>query len=720
MATIADVAKLAGLSTGTVSRVMNESENVSEEARAKVNHAIEVLGYKPNLQARSLRRQRTDTIGLAIPELTNDYWTSIARGVQDVCQSKGYHVLICNTDGKRTNHTSYLEIMASRVDGMILSRSSERSIATSSVKDSAKKSKQSREKPVVFVGQSQAASWNIDNVYSDSIAGAFTLTQHLIQLGHQKIAIITGRQTSTSASARVAGYCMALEDANLPIDNQMICWGEYSRKTSETLTQELIQRLPQTTAIFAANNEIAIGVLNALEKLGLHVPQSIAVVCFDDFYPDSRFASLMTVASQSPYDIGLNAAQLLLNRLNGNELLRPQTIMLPPRLIIRQSCGGDPSPIHESDDYHNVSGQLILPLTAEKVRELMQVVNSVITFKTPISVEHRGYADNSLTAMSKQMIDHPQLNLSSISHFEYAITNRALYQYVLEREPSYEWIGQHKQVTVEDQVEFAKRSHITMIPCRLPYQPVLSQVHSTGTKGAPPHFDVPFLSDHLDLFDRFVRATQGTNGRIVGDFRGIVSDTLRIYETLVSDNHDIEKTVLDHIAEELLRYQAKVIQLVCDRFAGDLAFVIFSDHWADNDGLRLPIDTFEALFSERIKRLIHPAKEHHLQTVLYSNGKLDALPPLIHQLGFDGVYVAQPTTCDLATLDANNKGKLSILGGIPASALIGGTSSEHLQTVNTLFGANGGYVAGVSSAINDDIPVENYLSFINALSYIKN
>ena len=232
MATIADVAKLSGFSTGTVSRVMNGSENVSAEARSKVNRAIKILGYKPNLQARNLRSKRTDTIALAVPELTNDYWTSIARGAQEVCQSKGYHLLIYNSKDKCNNHISYLELMVDRVDGMILSRSSERSIIATTKE--IRQSSSIHEKPVVFVGQSQASSWNVDNVYSDSIAGAFALTKHLINLGHQKIAIITGRQTSTSASNRVTGYCMALTDAKIPIDTQMIRWGEYSRKNSTT------------------------------------------------------------------------------------------------------------------------------------------------------------------------------------------------------------------------------------------------------------------------------------------------------------------------------------------------------------------------------------------------------------------------------------------------------------------------------------------------------
>lgn len=714
MVTIADVAKLAGLSTGTVSRVMNGSENVSAEARSKVNHAITELGYKPNLQARSLRRQRTDTIALAIPELTNDFWTSVARGVQDVCQSNDYHVLICNTNAKRGNYRSYLEAMVNRVDGMILSRNSERSIVTPT--DSAQQTANPRTKPVVFVGQSQAVNWNIDNVYSDSISGAFALTNHLIQLGHEKIAIVTGRQTSTSANNRVAGYCMALADASIAIDLQMICWGEYSRKTAERLTLDLIKRLPQTTAIFAANNEIAIGVINALEKLDLSVPQSMAVVCFDDFYPDSRFASLMTVASQSPYDIGLNAAQLLINRLNGNDYLRAQTVMLPPRLIVRHSCGGDPSPIVEQDDYDNVRGRLISPLAQQKFIDLAAQVDSVVQLATPVRDEIQKYSDHSLEKVTKQTA-HPKLSrVSTLFHFEYAITSRPLYQYVLEREPNYEVVGQSKQITVEDQIEFARRSHMMMIPCRFPYQPKLSQFADTWTKDSGKSlFHFPSLSDQLDLFDRYVRASRSANVQIVGDFRGIFSDALMMYENLAGLDQNLDHELLQGIVDELLGYQTKVIQLICDRFAKNLGFVMISDHLTDQNGLRISKDDFEAIFRKPIQRLIHPAKEHGLPTVLYSGGQLETSIPLIEQVGFDRVYIAEPEQCDLAALNEAGNGKLSFMGGIPASKLVNGMGAEHVRKLKALLGADGGYIAGVSTEIAHDVPIENYLSYVAAL-----
>src|SRR5215213_7671818 len=150
MPTIADVAKLAGVSTGTVSRVMNSAENVNPDTRLKVNQAISALGYEPNFQARSLRSKRTDTIALAIPELTNYFWTTIARGVQEASQANGFHVLICNTYARSRHNLRYLESIYNRVDGMILSRRSEWGVLAGEG-HAARQSLDSREKPIVFV-----------------------------------------------------------------------------------------------------------------------------------------------------------------------------------------------------------------------------------------------------------------------------------------------------------------------------------------------------------------------------------------------------------------------------------------------------------------------------------------------------------------------------------------------------------------------------------------
>jgi LacI family transcriptional regulator, galactose operon repressor len=706
--TIADVAKLAGVSIGTVSRVMNGADNVRPGTRAKVNQAIATLGYEPNFQARSLRSKRTDTIALAIPELSNYFWTTIARGVQDASQAKGYHVLICNTNGRPSRSLRYLELMINRADGLILSRRSERVIVTPEEGQS-----KQQEKPIVFVGQSQAASWNVDNVYSDSISGAFALTQHLIRLHHRKIAIITGRQSSASANDRVAGYCMALAGAELPNDPERICWGEYDRKTAERLTHDLIERLPDTTAIVAANNEIAIGVIQALEKRHLPVPESVAVVCFDDFYPDSRFATMMTVASQSPYDLGVNAAQLLLNRLNSSEHLRPQTVVLPVRLIVRQSCGGEPSPVEPETAFDHVRGQLIRSLPRQEIEALAAVVRPILTMALPSNDVPLFQGDKAQITSLKRALRREAVDFSMLPHFEYAITNQALYRYVLERDPEIETHAQTALIVPEDQIEFAQRSGLAAIPCRFPYQPTLAHEPSDDEQ---PWFDFPLFTDLLDFFDRYVRAARNTNVGIAADFRSIVGDTLRIADSLGWSGENADMSWLEKVADDLADYQTKVVQLICDRFGAEIAFVVFSDDLADMGGLRVPLDMFQAVFSERLRRLLHPAQEHGLLTVLYTPGALQPVIPLVRQLGFDGVYLAQPEGNNLAELWQEAGGQLSFMGGIPASALVGNVQLGDVSALVAQLGRDGGCAIGVSGEITDQVSVGGFFSLVSALS----
>ena len=204
-----------------------------------------------------------------------------------------------------------------------------------------------------------------------------------------------------------------------------------------------MEQLPDTTGIVAANNEIAIGVIQALERRRLPVPEAIAVVCFDDFYPDSRFATLMTVASQSPYDLGLNAAQLLLNRLNSHEHLRPQTIVLPLRLIVRQSSGSEPSLVDAETAYDNVQGQLIPSLPRAKIMRAGRGDEFDHSGRAAACQRRTPDSDQQTQIASVQRALRRDAGTSTaIPHFEYAITGRALYRYVLERDPETEFFGQ--------------------------------------------------------------------------------------------------------------------------------------------------------------------------------------------------------------------------------------------------------------------------------------
>lgn len=721
MTTISDVAKLAGVSPGTVSRVMNGAVNVNPETRLKVQQAISNLGYQPNFQARSLRSKRTDTIALAIPELTNYFWTTVARGVQDTSQANGYHVLICNTYARSYQNLRYLESIYNRVDGMILSRRSEWKVLTG---DDVRQSIDSREKPIVLVGQSQAASWNVDNVYSDSVSGAFTLTEHLIGLGHRQIAIVTGRQSSASASDRVAGYCMALLDAGIPVDTALICWGEYDRHSAERLTHDLIERCPSTTAIVAANNEISIGVIHALEKRKLAVPEEVAVVCFDDFYPDSRFASFMTVASQSPYDLGVNAAQLLLRRLNSDDYQATQSVVLPVRLIIRQSSGGIPTLVEDTEaSYERVQGQLISPLPREKILALARAVNTVVqVVNLPVDT-HMQQGNKARCRLLSDMLHGKSVDQTKILHFEYAINSPLPYRYILEREPRYEYVRQMALVTPEDQIDFAERCGLAAIACRFPYQGIFDQIDGSRALDidALP-IDFPLFTDQINFFDQYIRAARSTEVGIAADFRSIVADTLKIFDTLQMAYGELHTTVLQKIADTLSNYQSKVVQLICDRFGSELAFVIFSDEIANENGLSLPSELFETIFVRHVKQLIRPVQEHGLAATLYTPGKIDALIPVIQRTGFDAVYIVQPELNDLNSITHAAANHLSLMGGIPGSVLSQrqeGLVEAQMSDIVSILAAAGHYAAGVGGGIDDDIPAQNFFAYLRTLSSVR-
>ncbi len=717
MSTITDVANLAGVSRGTVSRVINGAENVHPDTRARVEKAVANLNYRPNFQARSLRSKRTNTLALAIPELTNYFWTSVARGVQDASQAQGYNVFLCNTAGRSADYLETLESMVGRVDGMILTRRSESVIVAPDEPSSSAKTINSRQIPLVFVGQSQAAAWNVDNVYSDSVSGAFALTEHLIRLGHRHIAMITGRQSSSSARDRVTGYCVALAQANIPIDAQLVCWGEYDRKSAQHLTHELLQTQPLTSAIVAANNEIAIGVMSALEQRQSRVPDDIAVVCMDDFYPDSRFASIMTVAAQLPYDLGINAAQLLLDRLNSDHYLRPRTVALPTRLIVRMSCGsGQPAAFDAESSFDRVKGRLIATLSRAKIAAHVAIISPVVQVDSPINVGQLISAIKSQTVQLRQALRQQSTHTQPVPHIEYAITNNALYRYVLEREPDYEFVHQHPHIIPEDQLEFALRTGIAAVLCRFPGKPtLLNSRHDQQISSKGSFFDFPALTDQLHFFDRYVRAAQTSSVGIAADFRSIVGDTLTTAEAL---GLTCEDDLFENIVDELFRYQSKVVQLICDRFASDLSFVVFSDCLADENGLRIPLDIYDRLFSHRLQQLIHPALEHDLPVVLYTPGHIQSILPLIQELGFDGIYPIQPELNDLKSLQQQAAGNLSIIGGIPASLLIQGNEQMILEQVRqtcALLGANGGYVVGVASEINDEIAHTHFITMLQAI-----
>jgi LacI family transcriptional regulator len=330
MPTIQDVARRAGVAPITVSRVVNNSGYASEATRQRVEAAIEELGYVPNTLARGLRSKRTNTLALVMTDITNPFFTMIARGVEDAASAAGFTVIFCNTDESEEEEEKYTHILAQKqVDGVLL-------IPARSNPDSVE-FLQSKKIPVVLLDRS-VPNVRTDIVRCDSKGGAYQLVKRLIELGHQYISIITGPQGVSTSDDRIAGFIQALSEAGLA-DHRRIYAGSFTQASGYELTTQTITDDPPPTAIFGANNFISIGVLKALRDYGLKVPEDISVVSFDDLPAAMIVNPFLTVAAQPAYEMGKMATDLLLTRLSGESSGEFQEIILPTEIIERQSSG---------------------------------------------------------------------------------------------------------------------------------------------------------------------------------------------------------------------------------------------------------------------------------------------------------------------------------------------------------------------------------------------
>ncbi len=334
MTTLQDVAKLAGVSPMTVSRVINDSGYVNTKTRERVERAIAELDYVPNALARSLRFKQTKTLALIISDITNPFFTTIARGVEDTASEQGFSVIFCNTDESRDKETEYLNVVIQKqVDGVLLvpAYSSPESI----------KFLQDCGVPFVVLDR-RVPGLDVDIVRCDSELGAYEATRHLLDLGHKRIAALSGAREVTTAVDRIEGYRRALVEAGL--EGQAIeYYGDYTALSGYELAQRVLAT-DQPTALFAGNNFIVIGALRAVREAGLRVPEDISVAAFDDLLDVIGFESFLTVVRQPAYEIGRRATALLLDRLSGVQPGAPQEIILPTQLIIRQSSSAPTSP----------------------------------------------------------------------------------------------------------------------------------------------------------------------------------------------------------------------------------------------------------------------------------------------------------------------------------------------------------------------------------------
>jgi len=330
MPNLLDIAKRAGVAPITVSRVINNSGYVSQTTRERVEAVVKELGYVPNTIARGLRSKRTHTLALVVTDITNPYFTSMARGVEDVAGDSNYTVIYCNTDESETKEEKYANMLAQRqVDGVLLVPSC----------GNAKTIKFFEANDInVVVLDRRISGVRSDIVCSDSENGANRLVKLLIGLGHIRIAIITGHKDVSTSADRVTGYQHALKEAGLS-ENELIYYGAFNEQSGYELTKQAMMQSPKPTAIFGANNFIAIGIIKALHDMKLDVPGDVSVVGFDDL-PGSMFMKpFLTVAKQRPYEMGRLGTELLLKRISGELPEEHREIILPIEIIVRESSG---------------------------------------------------------------------------------------------------------------------------------------------------------------------------------------------------------------------------------------------------------------------------------------------------------------------------------------------------------------------------------------------
>jgi len=336
MATLEDVARAADVSISTVSRVLNNPEKVLPETRTKVQQAVDEIGYQPSRVARRLRLEKGDTnlLGLVIPDIQNPFFADVTRGVEDVAQDNDYALLLSNSDEDPNKQRLAIDTLKTEdVDGVI--------VPPVSMNDPEVERLIESDIAVACVDR-RMENAQVDTVLSDNRKGAYDAVSHLIALGHERIGFVGGVPYISTLIERREGYKKALRNHDLEVDPILIKGGEHRHEQGKRHTEELLDLNSPPTAIFAANNLTTLGALSALNQRGVEIPQEIALVGYDDVPWAQALSPSPTIIDQPGYEMGAQAAELLLKRLD-NPNRSPKVITLQPKLKVRQSCGATPA-----------------------------------------------------------------------------------------------------------------------------------------------------------------------------------------------------------------------------------------------------------------------------------------------------------------------------------------------------------------------------------------
>ncbi len=328
MTTIVDVARAAGVSTATVSRVLNGNTRVDPETAARVQRVIDELGYRPSHAARTLRTQQSRVWALLIPDVRNPHFTEVVRGIEDVAYEAGYSLLLCNTDEDAEKERGYLELaLAERVTGVILAPTHPPAPGIKRIL--------AQNVAMVTVDRRFAGA-QLDAVLVNNSAGAEQAVDHLLDSGYRRLACIAGPLDTTTGQERLAGFRSALARRGVALDPDLVRIGDFRRSGGLYEMQQLIGLREPPDAVLVANNLMTLGALEAVANAGLDIPGDVALVGFDDALLTSLVRPPLTSIAQPTYELGLETARLLLSRTQGYDG-PAREVMLAPSLRVRAS-----------------------------------------------------------------------------------------------------------------------------------------------------------------------------------------------------------------------------------------------------------------------------------------------------------------------------------------------------------------------------------------------
>lgn len=323
--TIKDVALRAKVSIATVSRIVNNLSGYSEETRERVLDSIKEMGYRPNAIARSLVNKKTNTIGVLLPSVSSKFAAELLRGIENRAHSLEHSVIVCNTRNDGTRTMEYLQVLAEKqVEGIIF--------ASEWLKDIYAENIIAMHAQVVLVS-TISYKYQIPYVKVDDKQAAYRATQYLIEKGHRKIGLISGRMKDRIAGLpRIEGYRQALTDHDIPIVGQRIAYGDFLYASGYRSMEDLFEKAPDITAVFATSDEMALGALSCAYRRGVRVPVDLSIVGYDDTQDAVMAIPPLTTVHQPIYEMGERAAQILLERSGVQE-----SIIMPHYIVERES-----------------------------------------------------------------------------------------------------------------------------------------------------------------------------------------------------------------------------------------------------------------------------------------------------------------------------------------------------------------------------------------------